>query len=69
MCEARGYQPQRAVSMGMICFFRLMTLGRNRLLSLGLGGEGVADDVIAAHIQQLRTLHQHVRQSIRITMS
>ena len=35
MCEVRGYQPQRAVSMGMICFFRLMTLGRKRLLSLG----------------------------------
>ena len=28
-----GHQPHRAVSMGMICFFRDMTLGRNTLLS------------------------------------
>ncbi len=54
--------------MGMTCFLRLMTLGRNRAVVLGLGGEGVADGVVAAHIQQLRTLHQHV-VSIRITMS
>ena len=32
---ARNFYPHRAVSMGMICFLRLMTPGRNRVLSLG----------------------------------
>ena len=32
---ARSFYPHRAVSMGMICFLRLMTPGRNRVLSLG----------------------------------
>ena len=32
--DSRFY-PHRAVSMGMICFLRLMTPGRNRVLSLG----------------------------------
>jgi len=31
----RGPQPQRAVSMGMICFLRLITPGRNTALSFG----------------------------------
>ncbi len=48
--------------MGMICFFPAHDLGQEEAVVLGLGGEGIADDVIAAHIQQLRTLHQHVCQ-------
>ena len=35
VCMILMYQPHRAVSMGMICFFLDMTPGRNTSLSLG----------------------------------
>ena len=34
--------------------------GEKQGVVLGLGGEGVADGLVAAHIQQLRALQQHV---------
>ena len=52
--------PQSAVSMGIICFFRLITLGQENMIVLGLDVKSLLDDIVAAGVQQMGALQQHI---------
>ena len=53
--------PQRAVSIGMTCFLRLITPGEEHAVVLGRDGECLLYLVVRTDIEKVRAFKQHVR--------